>query len=87
MVTAIQIINSRNVNIKGTKAFGMDIGFEIYDSEYVNITDVHCETRIAVSGARVKGLKAIKFTHDDSGWIYHPTLLAVLVRRAAHGNV
>ena len=87
MATGIHISNSRNINIGRVKLSGMDIGVEVYDSENVRVTDAHCETRTAVSGARVKGLKAINFTHDDSGWIYHPTLLAVLVRRAAHGNV
>ena len=87
MATGIHITNSRNINIGRSKISGMDIGVEVYDSENVTVTDVHCETRTAVSGARVKGLKVVNLTHDDRSWINHPTLLAVLVRRAAHGNV
>lgn len=83
----IRITNCRDVEITGTKIFGPDNGFEIFDSEDVKVKNVYCETRTAVYGERVRGLKVTNLSHDDRGGINRLTLLAVLVRRAAHGNV
>jgi len=87
MATGILLRNCKDVTFTNVAMKGLDTGFEIYDSEDVRMTGVHCETRTAVSGERVKRLIASKMTHDDSLWMSQPTLLAILVRRAAHGHV
>jgi len=86
-MAGFMIRNCKNLTFTGPSAKGMEVGFDISDSESINLIDANFETRTAVKGARVKGLQMTNLVHDDRGWISRPTPLAVLVRRAVHGDV
>lgn len=87
MRAGVGIIGCVDSRVIEFKASGADAGVEIIDSLNTSVVGGHFETRVAVLGNRVKGLRTSGLTHDDQQLQLRPSPLAMLIRGAAHGDV
>lgn len=87
MRAGIGIIGCVGAEVVGSSVSGADGGVEIIDSFDTRVVGGHFETRVGVKGRLIRGLSASGITHDDQMWRLRPSLLANLVRSAAHGDV
>lgn len=77
----------KDVTLINPQMDGMEIGIDITNTEKITIKGGRLNTLKGVVGSGVKNLSAEGLTHDDRAFRMRPTLIAVMVRRAVHGDV